>query len=329
VIDDVLDVSRIISGKARIDVQPVDVSTVLHGALESVRPAADAKNVAVVTEFALVPAPLSGDATRLQQVFWNLLSNAIKFTPSGGHIRVVLRFSDGQVEVQVSDTGIGISADFLPHVFERFTQRDSSSTRAHGGLGLGLAIVRHLVELHGGTVMAESAGEGQGATFTVRLPAQRFEERRVGATPVSRRVPAVEAAPDQTPNLCGVRVLVVDDEAEARDVTGSVLRHHGATVAAASSATHALEQFEVFEPHVLVVDLAMPGIDGYMFIERLRNSGAKGGATVPAIALTAYAREEDRRRALASGFNLHVVKPVDSETLVAAVASLRGIPRQS
>ncbi len=322
-IGDVLDVSRIVTGKMGIEMQPVDLAAVLQAALDSVRSAADAKGVAIVGEFPAVPFPVSGDPTRLQQVFWNLLSNAIKFTPPRGQVRVGVRRSDGQTRAWVADTGIGISREFLPHVFERFRQKDSSTTRTHGGLGLGLAIVRHLVELHGGTVSVESAGEGQGATFTVTLPAHRFIERRHGAPPAVRRLPAVEPVSDDVPSLCGVRVLVVDDEREARDVAASVLRYHGASVELAANAAQALQRFKEFDPDVLLVDLAMPEIDGFMLIERIRKSGGALGAAVPAIAFTAYAREEDQRRALASGFQLHLAKPVDSRTLVRAVAHVQ------
>jgi signal transduction histidine kinase/CheY-like chemotaxis protein len=323
-INDVLDVSRIISGKVRIERQPVDPAVVLLSALESVQSAADAKGVAIVTELGPVPYLVAADATRLQQVFWNLLSNAVKFTPSGGSVRVSLRFVASEVHVQVADSGIGINPDFLPHVFERFRQRDSSITRVDSGLGLGLAIVRHLVEMHGGTVTAESAGEGKGATFTVTLPAQHVEERRRGGRPAARHVPvpAVEEVPDDIPSLCGLRVLVIDDEDDARDVASSVLKRHGASVVAAANAPQALEQFALFDPDVLLVDLAMPEVDGYTLLGRLRTSEHPRGAAVPAIALTAYAREEDQRRALLSGFQLHLAKPVDSHTLVRTVASV-------
>ena len=320
-INDVLDMSRIISGKVRVDTQSVDLAVLLQAALESVRPAAEAKRLTVSVDCAPVRATVSGDPTRLQQVFWNLLSNAVKFTGAGGRITVSLRAVDGHVQVQVVDTGIGIDSDFLPHVFERFRQRDSSSMRTQSGLGLGLAIVRHLVELHGGTVMAESADDGQGAAFTVTLPARPFEERRQDHSGV-RDVPAVVAVADDPPTLCGVRVLIVDDEDDAREVAASVLRHYGATVAVAANARQALEQFDPFQPDVLLIDLAMPALDGYALIERIRTSGGQRGASVPAIALTAYAREEDAHRALSSGFQLHVAKPVDAHTLVNAVASV-------
>lgn len=322
-INDVLDVSRIMSGKVRIEMQPVDPAAVLQSAIESVRSAADAKGVAIVTDRATVPFPLSGDPVRLQQVFWNLLTNAVKFTPSGGQVRVSLRLSGEHVRVQVSDTGTGISPEFLPHVFERFRQRDSSSTRQDAGLGLGLAIVHQLVELHGGTVQAESTGEGRGATFTVRLPAQRFEERRHARQSIVRPVPAVEPVSDDAPSLCRARVLIVDDESETREVTAAVLQHHGASVAVVADAQQALSEFNRFDPTVLLIDVAMPGIDGYGLIERIRTSCGERGKVIPAIAFTAYAREEDQRRALTKGFQLHLAKPVDSHTLVRAVASVQ------
>jgi CheY-like chemotaxis protein/two-component sensor histidine kinase len=321
IIDDVLDVSRIISGKVRIQPQPLDLAVLLQNAMESVRAAADAKGLALVALVGMVPLRVSGDATRIQQVFRNLLSNAVRFTPSGGRVRVSLEIVGAYVEVQVSDNGIGIGADFLPHVFERFRQRDSSSTRAHGGLGLGLAIVRHLVELHGGTVSVASEGEGKGATFTVTLPAQPFEERRHEERAVVRRAPPVVPVPDDVPSLCGIRVLVVDDERDARELAASVLRQHGTTVAVAGSAAEALQQCDLFDPSVLLLDLAMPEMDGYGLVERIRKS-TDPKRDIPAIAFTAYARDEDRQRALANGFQLHLAKPVDSHALVRAVASV-------
>ena len=322
-IADVLDVSRIVSGKVQIEPTPMDLPALLHNAVDSLRAAANTKGVELLTEISSVAYPVSGDSTRMQQVFWNLLSNAVKFTPAGGSVRVSLRLAHGQAEVTVSDTGMGIPPAFLPHVFERFRQRDSSSTRSHGGLGLGLAIVKHLVELHGGTVTAESAGEGEGATFTVRLPALPFEDRRRDERRAVRNGPPVSTVPDDVPSLCGTRVLVVDDQPDARDLSASVLRNHGATVAIAASATQALDQFVLFDPHVLLVDLAMPEMDGFALLERIRKSEGRKGQSVPAIAFTAYAREEDRRRTLAKGFQLHLAKPVDAHRLVRAVDSVR------
>jgi len=322
-INDVLDVSRIVRGKVQLELQPIDMMELVESAVDSVRPTAEAKDVQVVTEFRRVPAPVTGDSSRLRQVFWNLLANAIKFTPPGGYVRVSIRFSDDQAVVTVADTGVGISHEFLPHVFDRFTQSDSSITRRHSGLGLGLAIVRHIVQLHGGTVKAESAGEGQGAAFTVALPCRLLERRRGGPS-IRRAVPAVHTVTDDVPSLCGTQVLVVDDEPEARDVAATVLRHHGATVLTAADAEQALRTFAAAEPHVLLLDIAMPGTDGYALLQRLRASGVPRGASVPAIALTALAREADRQRAFASGFQLHLAKPVDANTLVRAVAAMRG-----
>ncbi len=321
-INDVLDVSRIVRGKVQLENQPIDMVQLVESAVDSVRPTAEAKDVEIVAESRPAPAPVAGDASRLRQVFWNLLANAIKFTPRGGHVRVSISYSADQVRVTVADSGVGISQEFLPHVFDRFTQSDSSITRRHSGLGLGLAIVRHIVELHGGTVKAESAGEGRGAAFTVTLPCRRLERRRGGSSP--RRVaPAVQIVADDVPSLCGTEVLVVDDQPEARDVAAAVLRHHGAKVLTAADAEQAEHEFEVAQPHVLVLDIAMPGTDGYALLQRLRASGGASAAPVPAIALTALAREDDRRRAFASGFQLHLAKPVDAHTLVRAVAALR------
>jgi PAS domain S-box-containing protein len=328
-IEDMLDVSRIITGKMSVKQGPVDLAALLHEAVESVRSAADAKRISLVrAETAALAKPITGDTTRLRQVLWNLLSNAVKFTPAGGTVTTTLQVADGQAQVQVADNGIGIGPDFLPHVFERFRQQDNSSTRTHGGLGLGLAIVRHLVELHGGTITAESAGEGKGATFTVRLPA-RFEELPRKENPMVRRVMPIEPVDADEPSLCGVRVLVVDDESDARNMAAAVLRHHGAaTVALADNGASALQQVAVFKPSVLLIDIAMPDIDGCSLLERIRMSSGPEGTSVPAIAFTAYAREEDRRRTLASGFQRHLAKPVDSHMLVRAVAGVaRHAPR--
>jgi len=322
-IDDVLDVSRIVRGKVQLEKQAIDMVELVESAVDSVRPTAEAKEVEIVTEFRPIPAPVTGDPSRLRQVFWNLLANAIKFTPRGGYVRVSIRYSADQVLVTVSDNGVGISREFLPHVFDRFTQSDSSITRRHSGLGLGLAIVRHIVELHGGTVGAESAGEGKGAAFTVALPCRVLERRRGG--PLARRaVPAIETVTDDAPSLCGARVLVVDDEPEVREVTAAVLRHHGAIVLTAADEEQALREFDAAGPQVLLLDIAMPGTDGYTLLQRLRASGRPRAAPVPAIALTALAREDDRQRAFASGFQVHLAKPVDAHTLVRAVAALRG-----
>jgi signal transduction histidine kinase len=319
IIDDLLDVSRIVTGKLLLTRRPVDLAEVIEATLDTVRPAADAKGIRL--DLRLGAAPVLGDAARLQQVSWNLLSNAVKFTPVGGRVEVVvepLQEAGAQgaktVELRVSDSGSGIPAAFLPHVFDRFRQADSSSTRAHGGLGLGLAIVRHLIELHGGTVRAESPGEGQGATFRVHLP----------AAPAAEPSASHEAAPGKhvaADALRGLRVLVVDDEPDARDVIAVVLGRYGAEVQACDSADQGLALLESTSPDLLVADLGMPGRDGYDLIHDIRNGPH---AHLPALALSAYAGEADRRRALAAGFQVHLAKPAAPEDLAAAVARLAG-----
>jgi signal transduction histidine kinase/CheY-like chemotaxis protein len=328
-IDDLLDLSRIISGKLRVESRPVDLVAVVEGALDSVRPAADAKGIRVVPVLDAHAGPVAGDAGRLQQVAWNLLSNAVKFTPRGGRVDVWLCATASDAELTVSDDGAGIQPEFLPRVFDRLRQADGSSTRRHGGLGLGLAIVRHLVELHGGTVSASSAGEGRGATFTVRLP---LAARNVPATheqdPGHRPTPPAErrdvSASPPGRLLEGVKVLVVDDEADARDVLRLGLEQRGASVTAAASASEALAGLRDAGAafHVLLSDIGMPDEDGYSLIRRVRQLGASRGGGVPAIALTAYARAEDRARALEAGFDEHVSKPVEPVVLAATVADL-------
>jgi len=321
-IEDVLDVSRIITGKMPLNVRRVEMPGVIDAAIESVRPAADAKKIDVVPVVE-GPATIMGDGERLQQVLWNLLSNAIKFTPSGGRIEVRLRTRGGQVELEVADSGKGIPSEFLPYVFDRFRQADSSSTRTHGGLGIGLALVRHLVELHGGSVAARSGGEGQGATFAIRLPVagpavEPGDVAPVPAATVSR------ASLTGLPTLDGLRVLVVDDEADARDLIGVILRGRGAAVDAVASAAEALEAVERARPDVVVSDISMPESDGYELIRELRRRKSAAGGATPAVALTAYARSQDRERALAAGFQLHLAKPVEPDDLILAVADLAG-----
>jgi signal transduction histidine kinase len=319
-ISDLLDVSRIITGKLRLELQPIELPLVLEAVLDTVRPAADAKGLQLAVRVdPLVPA-LRGDADRIQQVIWNLVSNAIKFTPAGGRVEVELGRRPDLVELAVRDTGIGIRPDFLPYVFDRFRQAESAITRTHGGLGLGLSIVRHLVELHGGTVAVASPGEGRGATFTVRLPAQ-------GTAPdLPRHEPAAAGGAGERPRLDGLHVLVVDDEADARELTARMLGGAGARVTAAASAAAALGALEGELPDVLVVDLGMPGEDGYALLRQVRALPAARGGALPAAALTAYARAEDRARALAAGFQIHLAKPVDPPELVAAVAGLAAGP---
>jgi signal transduction histidine kinase len=316
-IEDILDVSRIIGGKLRLTLGDVVLRDVIEAALDSVAPAAQAKAITVHTEFQDVPV-IQGDRDRLQQVAWNLLSNAVKFTPREGHVHVRLFREDDDVAFSIQDSGIGISHDFLPHVFDRFSQADASATRRHGGLGLGMAIVRHLIELHGGTVRAHSEGEDQGATFVARLPLQAA----VVNPPEPGEALAAFEADTPASHLDGVRVLLVDDEPDSSAFLSALLEGQGAVVAVAGSAVEAIEALRHQPPDVLVSDLAMPGVDGFDLIRRVRGlSRAEGGGT-PAVALTAYVRPEDARAALDAGFHRHLPKPVNLSHLVAAVAEL-------
>ena len=320
IVDDVLDVSRIVSGKIRLDVQAVDLAGIVDNAIGTVQPAADAKGVRLQSLIDPRIAPVSGDPDRLQQVVWNLVSNAVKFTPKGGRVQVRLERVNSHIEIVVSDTGAGISKEFLPHVFDRFRQADSGSTRRSGGLGLGLSIVRHLVEMHGGRVHATSAGEQQGATFTVRLPMMIIHpiESLKGEHPLTERRYPLQKLGD----LSRVRVVVVDDEADALRLLKDVLEAAGADVATATSAATAMDAIVTFEPDVLVADIGMPDVDGYELIRQLRASGNERMRDIPAAALTAFARSEDRTRALESGFEMHLAKPIDPGELVASVATL-------
>ncbi len=332
-IGDILDVSRIITGQLRLDVRPVDLSAIVTSAVEAARPAAEARGVRLQAVLLASSAAeqISGDADRLQQVVWNLLSNAIKFTSKGGRVQVRLACVDSHVEIVVADSGQGISAEFLPHVFDRFRQADGSTTRRHSGLGLGLAIARQLVELHGGTVHVASAGEGQGATFTVALPLLAMHHVQEGGT--ERTHPMTVdgmgfsgSLPfDCSAQLEGLRVLVVEDEADTCELLRAVLEYCGAEVATADSANEGMESFAACLPDVLISDIGMPGEDGYALIERVRAREAVcGGGRTPAIALTAYARVDDRARALQAGFEVHLPKPVEPVELVTLVASLAG-----
>jgi PAS domain S-box-containing protein len=322
-IDDLLDVSRIIAGKLRLDVSTVDLAQVIEAAVGAVRPAAEAKNMRLQVLLDPQVGPISGDADRLQQVVWNLLTNAVKFTPKGGRVQVRLERINSHVEIAVSDTGKGIDSEFLPHVFDRFRQADQKSTRAHGGLGLGLSIVRQLVELHGGSVHAESEGEGQGATFVVQLPLMVV---RRGVEQQGRRHPTAGGSMvlDCPPQLDRLRILVVDDEEDTRDLLRTALEQCGSEVVTAGSAMEALEALEKSKPDVLISDIGMPEEDGYALIRKVRALSAARGGKVPAIALTAYARTEDRVRALVAGFQVHLPKPIEPVELVAVVASLVG-----
>ena len=319
-VEDVLDVSRIAAGKIRLHIQPVDLTVVLRDALATVTLAADAKGVKLESILEEQAGPVSGDPDRLQQVIWNLLSNAVKFTPRGGRVQLRLQRVNSHVEVTVSDTGIGIREDFLPHLFERFRQGDSTTTRAHGGLGLGLAIARRIVELHGGRILAFSQGEGHGSTFRVELPimivhAEADPERRVHPRTEGRRAAA------DFPTLPEISVLVVDDDPDALGLVREILESAGARVHAATSVRDALEHIERSAPDVLVSDLGMPGMDGYDLIQRIRHMDG-AAREIPAAALTAYARSEDRAKALRLGFEMHLAKPIDPSELIAAVASL-------
>jgi CheY-like chemotaxis protein len=325
IIEDILDVSRIISGKLRIDPRPVEIVPVIEAAMDAVRPAAAAKAIQLQPAFAADVNLVPCDPHRMQQVVWNLLSNAVKFTPPGGRVSIQLGRSGADAQLKVSDTGPGIAPEFLPYVFDRFRQADGSTTRMHGGLGLGLAIVRHLVELHGGTVQAESAGPGSGSTFTVNLPLSPKAQPPLIEEPASpAQAGASKPEEDGTPSLQGLRVLVVDDETDTLDYVAATLRERGAEVTAASSVAEALAALERLRPDVLVADIAMPGEDGYSLIKRVRALDAARGGNTPAAALTAYASSEDRRRVLLSGFQIHLPKPIEPAELAAVVASLAG-----
>ena len=317
VIDDLLDVSRIITGKLRLDVHPLMPATVVEAAMDSLKPMAEAKGIRLDSVLDSRAGPISGDPARLQQVVWNLLSNGIKFTPKGGRVEVRLERVDSSVEITVADNGEGITPEFLPHVFDRFRQFDSSIVRRTSGLGLGLAIVRHLVELHAGFVTAESAGKGQGSNFTVRLPLRPIRARHV-ATP-EKDAPG-ERAIGAMPDLSGIRVLVVDDENDTRDLLREVLEACGADVRDASSSEQAVAIVKEWVPGAIVSDIGMPGEDGYTFIRRIREWERQSGFRIPAVALTAYARSEDRIRALLAGYQVHVAKPIDPMEFALVVA---------
>ncbi|HEY9638872.1 MAG TPA: ATP-binding protein, partial [Coleofasciculaceae cyanobacterium] len=310
-IGDLLDVSRILQGKLSLQVGRVDLTATLAAAIETVRLAAEAKSIHLITLLDPTVGYIAGDSGRLQQVIWNLLSNAIKFTPQGGQVEIRLEALDTQVRLQVKDTGKGISPDFLPYVFDTFRQADGATTRKFGGLGLGLSIVRHIVELHGGTVKAESLGEGQGATFTICLPLLRTD-------PETRLRHGFSA---EAPDLQGLKVLVVDDEADSRELITFILEQAGATVTQASSAKEALHALAQTPADVLVSDIGMPEMDGYALIRQIRSQSPQQGGKMLAIALTAYAGEVDYQQSLAAGFQAHIPKPIEPEQLVKAIAN--------
>ena len=317
-LSDLLDISRVITGKLKLQTRPVDARTSLDAAMESVQSAAEAKGISIEVNQKDEPAVVSADADRLQQVFWNLLCNAVKFTPTGGRISVLIERLGSNVSIQVTDAGIGIAPEFLPHVFDRFSQANTSSTREQGGLGLGLAIVRHLVELHGGSVRASSEGENKGATFTVTLPIRALKEAPSPDIAALNVEGLTELSEHFT--LDGLKILVVDDEPDARELLSIMLQLRGANVQACSSAAESLPLVEDWQPSVLVSDISMPVEDGYSLIRKVRR--IPSARKLPAVALTGYARPEDRMRALAAGFNMHVSKPVEAGELVMVIARL-------
>ena len=320
-IDDLLEVSRIITGKLRLDFVACELQPIIEAACDSIRPAAEAKGVRMHLLLKPDVGEVLGDRERLQQIVWNLVSNAVKFTPGGGEVNVGLEKIDSHIEITVADSGAGIHPDFLPHVFDRFRQADGSTTRAHGGLGLGLAIVRHLVELHGGIATADSGGVGQGANFAVRFPLMVAVEAQARVDPQTP-VPAHISHKKSPASLTGLRVLIVDDELDARELVVAMLGRSGAIMKAAASASEAMGLVESWKPDVLIADIGMPVEDGYGLIKRLRALPKEQGGQTPALALTAYARTEDRVRALSAGYQVHLSKPVDRAELAAVVARL-------
>jgi signal transduction histidine kinase/CHASE1-domain containing sensor protein len=315
IVDDILDVSRIITGNLYIDLHPIEVTPVVQNAINVVRPTAEAKGIRIETQIDPAPAMVSGDANRLQQVIWNMLSNAVKFTNSGGRVLVNVSLANRAVEISVTDTGQGIAREFLPYVFDRFSQADSTTTRHHGGLGLGLAIARHLVEIHGGTIRAQSRGEGEGATFTITLPLVDSAKTADSLATITEKRPA------RVPQLLsGVNVLLVDDDSDTLNLMATALKRRQANVTAVSSAGEAIEAIREKLPDVLVSDIAMPGEDGYGLIEKVRSLDSAEAQSIPAVAITAYAKDEDRERALSSGFQIYVAKPIELAELVSVVA---------
>jgi len=326
-IADILDMSRIVMGKLKLDVRPVDIGSVFQAAIDVVRPSVQAKRIALNVMTDGQSGMVLGDASRLQQAIWNLLSNAVKFTYECGHIEARLTLESGQAEISVTDSGIGIEPQFLPYLFERFRQADSSTTRKFGGLGLGLAIVRHVVEMHGGRVSASSLGKGQGSTFTITLPLVTSAEVLQAAAPAIEWKPETSAGStpkERAQTLDRVRVLVVEDDPDTLDVLKFVLDNSGADVVTAASVRQAIDTFEHWRPDVLVSDLAMPEQDGYQLIRHVRSRNSEQGGNTPAVALTAYARSEDQKRALAAGFQMHLAKPIAPKELITALASLSG-----
>ena len=320
-IDDMLDVSRIISGKLRLDAQPVDLTSVINAAVETLRPAAEAKHIHMRVSLDFGTGTVLGDPVRLQQIVWNLVSNAVKFVPKEGSVNVSLGRINSHIEISVSDTGPGIEEEFLPYVFDRFRQADSAANKKYAGLGLGLSIVRHLVELHGGTV--EAANNGNGAVFTVKLPvmaiSRTFEQL---SSRSDGHATSANLAFDSPPDLSGIKILAVDDEPDARMLLQAMFEQCGAEIETCGSVREALERLNEYRPDVLVSDIGMPGEDGYVLIRKVRELEASTGKRIPAVALTAFARAEDRVRALAAGYNMHVPKPVEPAELALVISSL-------
>lgn len=319
-IDDLLDMSRILSGRLRLDVQRVNPLEAVEAAIAAAEPAAAARKIKLSSVLDPHTGAVTGDPTRLQQIIWNLLNNAIKFTPAGGRVTVALERVGSHIKISVSDTGEGIKTEFLPHVFDRFRQQDASTVRRHQGLGLGLAIVKQLVDLHGGSVLAKSGGPGEGSTFVVSLPVAAVHGEPLREKSAARN--DLPASHEPTPSLLGIKILVVDDDADARELLRSILAQSGASVRTAGSATEALDQFESRRPDVLVSDIGMPEQDGYSLIRSVREREGDKDGHVPALALTAFARSDDRRRAIGAGFHMHLSKPVEPAELVTVVASL-------
>lgn len=322
-IADLLDVSRITSGKLRLDVQVVDAAAIIDEALDAVRHTAAVKEIKITRILDAPGCSIAGDPGRLQQILWNLVNNAVKFTPKGGKVSVTLHRVDSRIEIVVRDTGSGIKSELLPYIFDRFQQGDASTTRNHGGLGLGLAIARHLVEMHAGTITAASPGEGKGATFVVSLPLAVLARGNSGEARIQPTSPSPAPPQAVSPNLQGLKVLMVEDNHDGRTVLRRLLNEAGAQVAEAVNAEEALASIVQSSPHILISDIGMPNADGYELIKQVRASGY-GPQVLPAIALTAFARSEDRRRAMLAGYQMHLAKPVDPHELITAVAMLSG-----
>jgi signal transduction histidine kinase/DNA-binding response OmpR family regulator len=323
-IDDLLDVSRIITGKLQIEPRSLDLCTVIDASIEGVRPAFEAKHIELETKFESDSCFVAGDPNRLQQIFWNLLSNAIKFTPEGGKVWVTAEQVDSHVRISVGDSGIGISPEFLPYIFDRFRQADGSTTRIHGGLGLGLSIVKHLVQLHGGTVEVKSDGKNKGAMFIVTLPLAEEGAAEKVETAAAMQIGGNGLPASFATLLEGLRVLVVDDEADSRELVTAIVTRCGGDVKCCESVAEALKTFRAWKPDLVVSDIGMPTEDGYALISKLRKSRSKSAKEVPAIALTAYATDDDRARSLAAGFQVHVAKPIEPESLVKIIAGAMG-----